>query len=436
LNPSVDKPLRTLPQWLSYLESIHSRPIDLGLERVRSVARSAGLLPVPGKVILVAGTNGKGSTVAALDSVCRAAGYKTATYTSPHLIDYRERVLINNQMLPAEEHCEAFAAIEAARGTTTLTYFEFGTLAAFYLIGQHNPDVTILEIGLGGRLDAVNIAEPDVAIVTSVGIDHIDFLGDDREQIGFEKAGVFRGNKPAVCGDISPPERLVSHANDINAELSLINQHFTIDATAFRQPATKTDEQAADQTLSWELPPFDLPTISVACALQALAQCPDLSVTQDAVWKGLSALELPGRFQRISDTPAIYLDVGHNPHAAQWLAGKLKDRQAGRADTGRVLAVCGMLCDKDIHGTLSELSDIVDHWIFTTTAGSRGTSGDHLQSVYFQLSDTKGSSECAGSVVKGVKKAIEQATMNDTIVVFGSFVTVGEALKAQEAGRL
>ena len=359
----------TLADWLAHLENLHplgQAGIELGLERVRQVKDAlAQVQHCP--VITVGGTNGKGSTCAYLQNILLRAGYKVGCYTSPHILAYNERVRLNGVPVDDAALCAAFAKVEAARlaSGVALTYFEFGTLAAWEVFAAAGVEAVVLEVGLGGRLDAVNAYEPDVSIVTTVALDHTDWLGPDRESIGFEKAGIFRAGKPALCADPQPPQRLLDHAAAIGADLRLIGRDF-----GFERPGA----EAAENRLQWRWwcrsgaqvvrrslaypglrGPTQLFNASVAlAALEAIAE--QLPVTMQAIRPGLIETELSGRFQVVPGKPAIVLDVGHNPQAVKVLADNLSNM--GFFD--RTRAVLGMLADKDIAGALAPLKDRVD----------------------------------------------------------------------------
>ncbi|MCH8501418.1 MAG: bifunctional tetrahydrofolate synthase/dihydrofolate synthase [Aliidiomarina sp.] len=398
-----------LSQWLVYLETIHNRPIDMGLDRVRQVANRLNLLALPSVNFVVAGTNGKGSTVRFLEKICLAAGRSVVAYTSPHIERYSERVRYNDDELPDSMHIKAFQAIEQGRGETSLTYFEYSTLAALWLVQQLQPDVVVLEVGLGGRLDAVNIVDADVAMVTSIGVDHVAFLGDNREDIGFEKAGVFRPHCPAVCGDPEPPQKLLTHAQTIASRLCCVGRDYRYerhqDTFDFIGPrATWTD-----------LPVPQLPLINAATALAALQLSP-LQVELSAIKQGLCDAELAGRLEVIQNKPIVIVDVGHNPHAAKYLAGELKLRFGDKS----VKAVCAMLNDKDQQGTLAELLPVIQHWYLAPLSGIRGTTAEAL-AANLPLSAP---SSCHESVAEALFAAVNQSNENDIILGFGSFLTV------------
>ncbi|HDX8599526.1 TPA: bifunctional tetrahydrofolate synthase/dihydrofolate synthase [Klebsiella oxytoca] len=412
--PQATSPLAT---WLSYLEHLHSKTIDLGLARVSEVAqRMAVIKPAP-FVFTVAGTNGKGTTCRTLESVLMAAGYKVGVYSSPHLVRYTERVRVQGEELPELAHTTSFAEIEAARGDISLSYFEFGTLSALWLFQQARLDVVILEVGLGGRLDATNIVDADVAVVTSIALDHTDWLGPNRESIGREKAGIFRSGKPAIVGEPDMPLTIAEVASEKGALLLRRGVDWQYDAS--EQGWSFRDRQGALNDLP--LPQVPLP--NAATALAAL-RASGLKVKEQAMRDGIQNAMLPGRFQIISEAPRTILDVAHNPHAAAYLAGRLKTL----SKTGRVLAVVGMLHDKDIAGTLTNLQAEVDDWYCAPLEGPRGATAE-------QLLEHLRAGKVYTSVAQAWHAAMADARPEDTVLVCGSFHTVAHVMEEIDAGR-
>ena len=350
-----------------------------------------------------------------LNAILTAHGLRTATYTSPHLVNYRERVTVAGQWLSEAQHCEAFARVEQVRKETSLTYFEFGTLAALELIKNAQVDVAILEIGLGGRLDAVNIVPPDLSIVTSVGIDHIAFLGDDREVIGFEKAGIYRANKPAVCGDLHAPAALVEFAERTGAQLALAGIDFEI----LSENETEWSLRLPKGKLLEHLPKPHLPLQNAATALTALSLTP-FALTQNDYTEGLMRAFVPGRFESIRQAPIVILDVGHNPHAAAYLNHQLTKLKRYRPGVGKIRAVCGMLKDKDIRGTIEAISESIDLWYFASLPSERGASAAELAA---ELSNRAHFVQ-ESSVAIAYKRALSEASEQDVILCFGSFLTI------------
>ncbi len=414
----------TLPQatsplaaWLSYLENLHSKAIDMGLERVSQVAARLDVLKPAPFVFTVAGTNGKGTTCRTLESMLMAAGYKVGVYSSPHLVRYTERVRVQNAELAESAHTAAFAEIEAARGDISLTYFEYGTLSALWLFKQAQLDVVILEVGLGGRLDATNIVDPDVAVVTSIALDHTDWLGPDRESIGREKAGIFRSGKPAIVGEPDMPHTIA----DVAQEKGALLQRRDVD---WRYSVTESGWRFEDAKGALEnLPLPQVPQPNAATALAAL-RASGLTVNEQAIRDGIQQAILAGRFQIVSESPRLILDVAHNPHAAAYLAGRLKSLPK----TGRVLAVIGMLHDKDIGGTLACMESVVDSWYCAPLEGPRGATAE-------QLMQHLGQGQSFASVELAWRAAMADARPEDTVLVCGSFHTVAHVMDVMDAGR-
>ncbi|GAA4495300.1 bifunctional tetrahydrofolate synthase/dihydrofolate synthase [Pseudaeromonas paramecii] len=409
---------QSLADWLSYLEQIHPKTIDLGLERVGTVARRMGVDRLPGKVITVGGTNGKGTTCAMLESMLAAAGYRVGVYASPHLLRYNERVRIDGDLVSDAALCQAFAQVEQARGELSLTFFEFGTLAALWLFRQAAPDVTLLEVGLGGRLDATNLIDADVAVITSIALDHCDWLGPDRQSIAREKAGIFRAGRPAISGEPQPPASLEEQALLRQANLLQVGRDYRI---------REVGETWCFDGLgvSWsELPVPVLPLVNAGTAVAALLSL-GLPVSREAVAEGLRAARLPGRLQQVRQSPGVWVDVAHNPHAAAYLASALQ-RQP---HFGRRLAVVGMLQDKDIAGTLAQLEEWVDVWFIADLHGPRAASAAQLAACLpasAQLS-------CHADVDSAYGAALAAAGPLDMILVFGSFYTVADVLAREQS---
>jgi dihydrofolate synthase/folylpolyglutamate synthase len=410
-----------LADWLARLERLHPSAIELGLERVRGVKRALGLAPAF-PLIIVGGTNGKGSTCAYLEAILGAAGYKTGLYTSPHLLRYNERVRIAGRVASDAELVAAFETVDAARGDISLTYFEFGTLGAMTQFIDAGVDAAILEVGLGGRLDAVNVFDADAAIVTSVALDHMDYLGDTREQIGFEKAGIYRAGRPAICADPEPPASLLEHARNIGADLRCLDRDFSV-----RQEGDRWTYRGAET--SWSALPF--PAMAGACQLRnaasALAALESvrarLPVSETAIRQGLAVARAAGRFQRIARAPEVILDVAHNPEAARALAATLRAQPV----PGRTLAVVGMLADKDTAGVVAALSGVIDAWWTCTPASPRARDAAALAAI---LRDHAGDAQVSvqADVNMALAEARSVASEGDRILVFGSFYTVAAVL--------
>ncbi len=374
-------------------------------------------------VITVGGTNGKGSTCAMLERILLCAGYRVGLYTSPHLIDYNERVRLDGKPAGDEALCEAFARVEAARGDTPLTYFEFGTLAAWEIFSAAAVDAVILEVGLGGRLDAVNAFDADCAVVASIDLDHMEFLGGTREAIGFEKAGIFRAGRPAIVGDAQPPQSLLDHARDIGAELQVLGRDFGY----LSEPGQWTFWSRRGRRGGLAHPALrgiiQLANASTAmAALETLAE--RLPVSMQDIRRGLAEVELPGRFQVLPGRPTVVLDVGHNPQAA----GVLADNLGGMAFHPETWAVFGMLSDKDIAGVIERVKGRVDRWFAATLPGPRGMTAGALARI---LADQGICVEaCFDSPADAYRAARKRAGENDRIIAFGSFLTVAGVLYA------
>ncbi|WP_318468897.1 bifunctional tetrahydrofolate synthase/dihydrofolate synthase [Photobacterium leiognathi] len=402
----------SLSIWLKYLEQLHTSAIDLGLDRVKAVGQKADLLKPAPCVITVAGTNGKGSTCAMLEAILIEAGYKVGVYSSPHLVRYNERVRINNQELDDGEHTQAFASVEAARGDISLSLFEFGTLSALTLFKTHQVDVVVLEVGLGGRLDATNIVDHDVSVITSLAIDHVDWLGDNIDVIGYEKAGIFRSGKPAICGQPHPPATVPAHADDIGAELYQVGYQF--------------EYQVEDNHWNWQCGAFDLtqlplpnlPLPNAATALMALGAA-ELDISEENIINGLKKAQLPGRMQRVSEQPLIIMDVAHNPHSAEYFANQLSKIKQ-KEGKSKIHAVVAMLHDKDIASTIAAMRDTVDDWYPASLTGPRAATAEEILQHL--------PANCVGfdKPESAFDQALTQAGEDDMVIVFGSFYTVGQ----------
>jgi len=418
-NQIIPQATSPLAAWLYYLEHLHSQAIELGLDRVKAVASKLDLLQPAPFVFTVAGTNGKGTTCRTLEAILIAAGLRVGVYSSPHLVRYTERVRIQGEELSEEAHCRSFATLEAGRGDISLTYFEYGTLSALRLFKDARLDVVILEVGLGGRLDATNIVDANVAVVTSIALDHTDWLGSDRESIGREKAGVFRGNKPAIVGEPDMPQSIADVAAEKGADLYRLGERWN-----YRVVGDRWRWEAQDGKVLDDLPVPNVPLPNAATALAALHYCA-LNIPETAIRSGLQQAQLPGRLQTVSESPRLILDVAHNPHAAGYLAGRLA--QLPRHG-GKVRAVVGMLHDKDIAGTLACLAPQIDQWYCAPLEGPRGASVEelavHLTQAH-QFTD----------VVSAWQQAMQDADSQDIVIVCGSFHTVAHVMAALDAGK-
>jgi len=430
---------RTLEQWLNWQSRLHPAEIELGLERLRIVWSRLSTTSFDCPVITVAGSNGKGSTVALLESILTAAGYRCACYTSPHLLRYNERVRINQKAVSDDQLCCAFEQVEQARQNTTLTYFEFGTLAALWLFQQQPLDAVILEAGLGGRLDAVNIIDADVAVLTSLSLEHCDWLGDDLEQIGFEKAGIFRAGQPAVCGIRQPPDSVIQTAGKTGARLLCLSRDFDYQLMPdlqsdqgsdlhFGQPADHWRWQGQQsQRRGLPLPALrgEVQVRNAAVALAVLEQLDArIPVDQQAVRNGLIEVQLAGRFQLLPGEVEIVLDVAHNPESVEVLLENLLTHPV----TGRTRAVFSLLSDKDVSVMLKLMVNQVDDWYIAPLDVPRAMSCSRL-SDELKKAGASHITTCE-SVAAACRSARAEALTGDRIVVCGSFYTVADAWEA------
>jgi dihydrofolate synthase/folylpolyglutamate synthase len=424
----------TLADWLSTLESMHPKAIDMGLERVAQVKERLGInFDCP--VIIVGGTNGKGSTCAMLESILLQAGYRVGLYTSPHLLHFNERARVGGEPVTDDDLVTNFSAVEAQRGDVSLTYFEFTTLAVLRLFAKAKLDAVILEVGLGGRLDAVNVVDADVAIVTSVDIDHIDYLGDTREKIGFEKAGIFRAGKAAICSDPVPPKSLIAHAEAIGADLWLLGRDFNYSGdkqqwnyggrSQRRNALGYPSLRGANQLLN---------ASAVLAALEVLRL--ELPVGAQEVRSGLVMVDLPGRFQVLPGRPTVILDVAHNPHAAATLARNLENM----GFHPYTYAVFGAMHDKDIDGVIAQLKDHVDHWCVTDLPLPRAATAAQLTQKLLDAGIAPQSEPNAERTIQSFTSpanaflnAQSRASENDRIAVFGSFLTVAGVMEVKKS---
>ncbi len=413
----------SLQKWLEKIEGFHPVEIDMGLARVRAVAKKMALaFDVP--VIMVAGTNGKGSTCALLEAILGQSGYKVGLFTSPHLVHFQERCRLQEESVSDKRLIEAFEYVESCCEETSLTYFEFTTLAILHLLSKSDLDVVVLEVGLGGRLDAVNVIDADCAILTSIDMDHMDYLGDTREKIGFEKAGIMRGAHIAVVSDPVPPQSVIDHAEQIGADLWLVGRDFNYSGDAqqwawrgrgkgysgLAYPALRGANQLINAS-------------GVLAALTALRQ--RLPVTAQAIRNGLAMVELPGRFQIIPGRPQLVLDVAHNPHAVAALTENLD----AMGFFPKTHAVFGAMKDKDILAMIKRVSVVVDEWYFCDLPTPRAISAEELAQISSALpKNLQKPTHVFADPVKALNEALAKAEPTDRIVVFGSFYTVGAIL--------
>ena len=414
----------TLRKWLEWQSGLHPKEIELGLERVAGVWEKIHPDPFPCKFITVAGTNGKGSCVAFLDAILRAGGYRTGCYTSPHLLRYNERIRIDGLEVDDEAICRAFERVDQARFGASLTYFEFGTLAALDLFAGEKLDVVILEVGLGGRLDAVNIIDPDVALITTVDMDHTEWLGETREEIGLEKAGIMRTGRDAVYGDLNPPDSLLKQAEALRTPLSLAGRDFSF--------------HAVDQSWHWQgrerrrhsLPfphlrgRFQLQNASaVLMVLECLSR--DMPIDQQAVRQGLQSAQLRGRFEVLGRNPQVILDVAHNVQAAEALAENLRNIYC----PGRTLAVFAMLADKEVKRVAPIMDPLVDHWYLGDLDANRAMPAEKIATELKMAGVAHDKLSRYSSLAEALAAARMEAGEDDRLLVFGSFYTVGGVLE-------
>jgi dihydrofolate synthase/folylpolyglutamate synthase len=418
----------TLSDWLAHCEQLHPKNIDMGLERVRAVAKRMQIrLACP--VITVAGTNGKGSTCAMLEAILLQAGYRTGVYTSPHLVHFEERLRLGGEPVDATQLAASFERVEMARvnpgADISLTYFEFSTLAILDVMARSGLDVAILEVGLGGRLDAVNIIDPDCAVITGIDLDHMELMGSDREQIGFEKAGIMRTGRPVIVADPQPPQSVLDHAAAIQADLCCFGVDFHVSSSplqwdwegrgqrhgALATPALRGDHQLVNAA-------------GVLAALGALRA--RLPVPEQAVRQGLAQVALPGRFQIIPGSPVLVLDVAHNPHSVAALATNLE----AMGHFASTHAVFGAMADKDLAPMLAHINPLIDKWYFTDLPTPRAASGAALLRRW-EMQNTRADATASAysSPELALQAALKAAAPTDRIVIFGSFYTVGGVLR-------
>ncbi|MBD1583379.1 bifunctional tetrahydrofolate synthase/dihydrofolate synthase [Pseudoalteromonas sp. S16_S37] len=406
----------SLDDWLCYLEGVHPSTIEMGLERVKRVAEQTQLLDTASKIILIGGTNGKGTTARCLEALLLAQGYSVGTYASPHLIRYNERVRINGKELNDQDHIDAFFMLDQGRGDTQLTFFEYGTLGALAIFKRYAVDYVLLEVGLGGRFDATNIVTPYASVITTVDLDHKEYLGDTRELVGYDKAGIFRTNTPAVVGDLDIPHTVTDYGAQINADLVLANKDFS--------------HRVTESGFKWQYLDYDyefatpaIPVQNVATALTLLAKL-SLLPTQNVISECLANLKVEGRFQLLSESPKVYTDVAHNPESARYLRQKIAQL---RVQGFKIHALIAMLADKDKASVIKEVSDVVDIWSCASLQGPRAEQAENLQTL-IQL-QTKAPCASHSSVQTALDDILAKQSNDTALVIFGSFLTVADAIQ-------
>lgn len=416
---------QTLDAWLAWQESLHPTAMDLGLERVREVVERLDWSARGFPLITVAGTNGKGSTVAWIEAALVAQGVRVGTYTSPHLVRYNERIRIDGVPETDDAIMASFAALDDARREITLTYFEFGTLAAMDRFVAAGVEVAVMEVGIGGRLDAVNVFDADIAVITTIDLDHQRWLGDTRESIGREKAGILRPGRPAVCAERNPPGSVREVAATLGAPLSVLGEDF--DHGAEGEFWTWRGTEVAIESLPLPALAGDFQLDNAAGAIRALGNLPArLRPGRDALAHALRNPGLRGRFERVARQPDVFVDVGHNPQALSELAANL----AGRETKGRTFAVAALLVDKVLDDALAELLTMVDEWFVTGLEGPRGDDGRRLTA---HLEEEGAVVTCHADTLSALAAARAAAGVEDRIVAFGSFYLVGDILAAEDS---
>ncbi len=414
---------KTLEEWLSWQESLNPKEIDLGLDRVSQVLHLLGLTSnFVCPVITVAGTNGKGSTVAFIESLLKHSGKTVGCYTSPHLFKYNERIRINQQNVDEALLCEAFQTIDQVRGDIPLTYFEFGTLASLVIFQQQQVDVAVLEVGLGGRLDAVNVIDADVSVITSIGLDHVDWLGSDLDSIGFEKAGIMRSDKPCIVSMVTPPAKLLAYAEQQSVSLVRLGHDYLFQRLS--------DSHWQLRSVNCYYPELPMPALkgsfqiqNAAAAIMAVNALGIVELTLPQIQQGLQQLELQGRFQVLDNAPQFIVDVAHNDQSAESLAETLQAEKI----SGKTYAVIAMLGDKDIAGVVNRVSAEIDYWLTAGLNVPRGESAKNMALAVREQSSDDTLTAC-NDVAEACQLALKRAHHNDRIIVFGSFYTVAEAI--------
>jgi len=415
----------SLPEWLNWQENLHFTEVDPGLERVGQVWRRLNKSDkLPYTVITVAGTNGKGSSVAMLEAILRAAGYRTGTYTSPHLLRYNERICVNGQTCTDEEICQSFGRIDAVREDVSLTYFEFATLAAVDIFCQKNLDVVILEVGMGGRLDAVNLFDADIALITPVSLDHTMWLGDDREKIAAEKAGIIRSKQAVVCSETAPASSVLNYAESLTATCYVAEKDFFVEKSS-EQWNWKSDKQSwPDLPLPALVGSYQLQNAAAVLQVIALLNQAEFDIELSAIKSGLQHVKLDGRFQVLGGDVERIFDVTHNHQGACNLAGLLTEKTT----KGQTHAVLAMLKDKDVNAVIEPLKDVIDKWYLAGINGNRGmTATDLAEKVNTIVAKNKTTQH--SSIEQAYQQAMSGSDINDRVLIFGSFHTVEAVMR-------
>jgi dihydrofolate synthase/folylpolyglutamate synthase len=414
----------TVDEWLDWQQTVHPLNIDFKLERILSVYKKLNISKIANKIITVAGTNGKGSTVSFLESVLNEKKYHVGTFTSPHILRYNERIKINGIEIDDESLLETFEMIDEVRGDTTLTYFEFATLSAFYLFSKSNLDVAVLEVGLGGRLDATNIVDSDISIITSIGIDHTEFLGNTIDSIALEKAGVMRPFKTCIYAQENPPAALLKYAKNKSVNLLIHNNDYRVNLGSSNW-SLKSKHNSINEIPNLKMIGDYQYNYAAASLLALDALLPECLEDHDVIKKALSETEISGRFQYLSKSPDIILDVAHNEDAAKSLSDNIK-----KIGYDKIIVVLGVLADKDVYSIVEPFSSLVDHWYIGTINSERGMNSDEIKFRINSIYKNKLSIGTYASVTSAFNAAKYDQMKDSLLLVYGSFYTVSEALKA------
>lgn len=417
---------RTLLEWVEYIQTLHHRQIDLSLDRVASVFQRFAPDVLPFKVVAIAGTNGKGSTAEILASIYRAGGYRVGKYTSPHLVTFNERINVNGRMVSDADLLASFERVESKRADVAITFFEFGTLVALDLFLRADLDLIVLEVGLGGRMDAVNVIDSDVAVITNVSLDHMGWLGDTVEQIAVEKSGIARAKKPCIVGMAAPPSSLIGACQDTAAELEMIGREFRYEDCRGDWTFVSDTEKITGLPLPFRQNGVQLNNASLAVRVGQKLQS-DLPLMQDSIRLGISSAKLLGRCQVLQYDPMVILDVAHNEASVARLSTFVRNHGV----KGNIIAVCGFLKDKAIVNSLRHIEPFIKHWHLASIDGERGSCAEELSRLLQrELDVARQSLDCYGDAKAAYAEALQTLTAGDCVVVFGSFFIVGDILAA------